>query len=143
MNVKHIFEITNKRIYLPFPQATIAAGFPSPASGYEEDRLDINDIVVTNPAATFYIRVKGNSMIDANIVEGDILVVDRSLEPKHNDIVVAIVDGEFTVKTLYSKEGLVKLVPANPNYPEILLNDLQELKIWGIVSYIIHKTRCK
>ncbi|MFN7095664.1 MAG: S24 family peptidase [Burkholderiales bacterium] len=94
MNVKHTFEIINKRVYLPFPQATIAAGFPSPAFGYEEDRLDINDIVVTNPAATFYIRVKGNSMIGANIVEGYILVVDRSLEPRYNDIMVAIVDGE-------------------------------------------------
>ena len=141
MKKYQIFEITSKRIYLPMSQANVTAGFPSPATEYEDDRLDINDIVVTNPAATFYVRVKGNSMIDANIHDGDILVVDKSLEARHNDIIIAVVDGDFTVKTLYVKDDLVKLMPANPEYPEITLKHEQELNVWGVVSYIIYKTR--
>ncbi|MFO0320054.1 MAG: S24 family peptidase, partial [Neisseriaceae bacterium] len=81
-----IFSVTDKKIPLPLVQSQVEAGFPSPAEGYEEMRIDINDIVVTQPDATFYVRVKGNSMIDANISDGDILVVDRSLEAHHNDI---------------------------------------------------------
>jgi DNA polymerase V len=134
-----IFELTSKRIYIPFADSTVQAGFPSPAAGYEEAELDINDLLVINPPATFYVRVKGNSMQDANIKDGDILVVDRSIEPVHGKIVIAVVNGEFTVKTLYNKNGIVKLVPANPEYPEILLKNGHELNIWGVVSYTIHK----
>ena len=137
MKKYQIVEITSKRIYLPISQAKVTAGFPSPATEYEEDRLDINDIVVTNPAATFYVRVKGNSMIDAKIHDGDILVVDKSLEARHNDIIIAVVDGDFTVKTLYVKDDVVKLVPANPEYPDIVFKNGQELNVWGVVSYII------
>ena len=140
MTKHQIFELTNKRIYLPVAGSTVQAGFPSPAVGYEDEALDINDLVVSNPTATFYAQVKGNSMIDANIFEDDILVVDKSIEPSHGKIVIAVIDGEFTVKTLYTKDGVVKLIPANPEYPEILLRDEQELNIWGVVSYIIHKT---
>jgi DNA polymerase V len=136
-----IFEITDKKIYLPFAESKVVAGFPSPAIGYEEERLDINDIVVTNPVTTFYVRVKGNSMVDANIKDGDILVVDRSLDARHNDIVIAVIDGDFTVKTLFDKDGVIKLVPANSEYPEIIIKNEQELSIWGVVSYIIFKTR--
>lgn len=136
-----IFELTNKKIYLPVATSKVAAGFPTPISAHEEDSLDINDIVVTNPHTTFYVRVSGNSMIDANIKEGDILVIDKSLEAKHNDVIIAVVDGDFTVKTLYLKDGVVKLVPANLEYPEIILKDEQELKVWGVVSYTIHKNR--
>jgi DNA polymerase V len=139
MNKHQIFEITNKRIYLPVAGSKVQAGFPSPATEYEDDSLDINDIVVSNPAATFYVLVKGNSMIDANISEGDVLVVDRSIEAIHGKIVIAVVDGDFTVKTLFLKDGIVKLVPANSDYPEIVLHNEQELNIWGVVSYIIHK----
>ena len=85
------------------------------------------------------MRVKGNSMIDANIHDGDILVVDRSMEAIHGKIVIAVVDGEFTVKTLYKKDDGIKLVPANPDYPEIFIKNEQELEIWGVVSYIIYK----
>jgi DNA polymerase V len=140
MTKHQIFEITNKRIYLPVAGSTIQAGFPSPAAEYEDDSLDINDIVVSNPSATFYVRVKGNSMLDANINDGDILVVDRSIEASHGKIVIAVVDGDFTVKTLFNKDGLVKLIPANPEFPEIVFNNQQELNVWGVVSYIIHKT---
>lgn len=139
MNTLQIFEITGKRIYLPIANSTVAAGFPSPAAGYEETDLDINDILVTNPKATFYVRVKGNSMVDANIKDGDILVVDRSIEAKHGKIVIAVVDNEFTVKTLHNRSGIIKLVPANPEFPEITLKEGQELNIWGVVVYTIHK----
>ena len=139
MNKIQIFELTNKRIELPLVSSKVQAGFPSPAADYEETTLDINDIVVSNPAATFFVRVKGNSMIDANIKDGDILVVDKSIEATNGKIVIAVVDGEFTVKTLYNRDGIVKLIPANSNYPEITLKNEQELNIWGVVSYIIYK----
>lgn len=141
MSKHQIFELTSKRIYLPLAESKITAGFPTPVTEYNEERLDINDIVATNPHATFYVRVSGSSMVDANIKDGDILVVDKSLEAKHNDIVIAVVDGEFTVKTLYHKDGTIKLMPANPEFPEIVLQNEQELNIWGVVSYTIHKNR--
>ena len=135
-----IYQIENKKlITIPLVTDKVAAGFPSPAQGYEEDRIDISDILITNPTATFYVRVKGNSMLDANINEGDILVVDRSLEAVHGSVIIAVIDGEFTVKTLYHKDGIVKLVPANSEYPEIILKDTQELNVWGVVSYAIKK----
>lgn len=134
-----IFEITNKRIYIPLAQHSIPAGFPSPATEYEEDRLDLNELVVINPHATFYMHVQGNSMIEANVNDGDILVVDRSIEAAHGHIVVAVIDGEFTVKKLYIRDGVIKLVPANPDYPDIVLNNEQELNVWGVVSHIIYK----
>jgi DNA polymerase V len=134
-----IFAPTNKRVYIPISCSKISAGFPSPAAAYEEADIDINDIVITNPVATFYVRVKGTSMIDANIHEGDILVVDRSAQPAHGKIVVAVLNGEFTVKTLYKLNGIIKLVPANPEFKEIILKNQHELDIWGVVVYTIHK----
>ncbi|HMT03762.1 MAG TPA: translesion error-prone DNA polymerase V autoproteolytic subunit [Burkholderiales bacterium] len=134
-----IFTVTDKKIYIPFVISKINAGFPSPAEGYEECRLDINDIVITHPDTTFYVKVKGESMIDANIRDGDILVVDKSVEPRHNSIVIAIVNNQFTVKTLYCKNEVIKLIPANPNFPEICFKGEEELNIWGVVKYIIHK----
>ena len=138
MKKHQIFEITNKQIYLPVAGSTVEAGFSSHASEYEEVQLDINDIVVTNPVATFYVRVRGDSMSDT-IRDGDILVVDKSIEAAHGGIIIAVVDGEFTVKTLYNKNGVVKLIPANPDYSKIVLKSEQELNIWGVVCYIIHK----
>lgn len=140
MNKLQVFEINNKRIYIPISQYKIEAGFPSPASDYEEERLDINDIVVSNPNSTFYIRVKGNSMIDANIFDGDILVVDKSLDVQHGNIVIAVINNEFTVKRLYKKET-IKLIPANLEFPEIIIKEDEELNIWGVVTYIIHKAK--
>lgn len=139
MDTCQIYEISNRKLYIPFANSKVAAGFPSPAAGYEEEKVDINDILVTNPPSTFYIRVLGNSMIDANISAGDILVVDRSIEATHGKIIIAVVDGDFTVKLLYNKDGLIKLVPANKDYPEITLKDNQELNVWGVVSYVIKK----
>ena len=130
-----------KKKYLPMSDISVHAGFPSPAEGYEEERIDINDIIITNPPSTFYVRVKGNSMINANIHDGDILVIDKSLEAKHDDIVIAVVDGCFTVKTLFKQDNILKLTPANDDFPDILFSEGQELQIWGVVCYIIYKVR--
>jgi DNA polymerase V len=136
-----IYELSDNQLVIPMAASKVQAGFPSPAEGYEEERIDLADILITNKASTYCVRVKGNSMIDANIFPDDVLVVDKSLEATHGKIVIAVVDGEFTVKTLYSKDGIVKLIPANSEYPEIILTSEQELNIWGVVSYIIHKTQ--
>ena len=134
-----IYEISNNKISMPLASSTVQAGFPSPAIGYEEERIDLAEALITNPASTFCVRVRGNSMIDANIFDGDLLMVDRSIDAVHGKVVIAVVDGDFTVKTLYIKDGVVKLVPANSEYPEIILNNDQELNVWGVVNYIIHK----
>lgn len=140
MKYCQIYEVCDKNLVsVPLVNNKVAAGFPSPAAGYEEESLNINDLLITNAPATFYIRVTGNSMIDANIHEGDILVVDKSIEPAHGQVVIAIVNGDFTVKTLYMKDGDIKLLPANPDYPEILLSGEDQLNIWGVVSYAIKK----
>ena len=140
MKYCQIYEVCDKNlVQVPLVNNKVAAGFPSPAAGYEEESLNINDLLITNAPATFYIRVTGNSMIDANIHEGDILVVDKSIEPVHGQVVIAIVNGDFTVKTLYMKDGDIKLLPANPDYPEILLSGEDQLNIWGVVSYAIKK----
>ena len=136
-----IYELSDNQLVIPMAASKVQAGFPSPAEGYEEERIDLADILITNKASTYCVRVKGNSMIDANIFPDDVLVVDKSLEATHGKIVIAVVDGEFTVKTLYRKDGMVKLIPANSEYPEIILTSEQELNIWGVVSYIIHKTQ--
>lgn len=136
-----IYELSDNQLIIPMAASKVQAGFPSPADGYEEERIDLADILVTNKASTYCVRVKGNSMVDANIYEDDVLVVDKSLEATHGKIVIAVVDGEFTVKTLHIINNEVKLIPANPEYPEIVLNSEQELNIWGVVSYIIHKTK--
>ena len=136
-----IYELSDNQLVIPMAASKVQAGFPSPAEGYEEERIDLADILITNKASTYCVRVNGNSMIDANIFPDDVLVVDKSLEATHGKIVIAVVDGEFTVKTLYRKDGMVKLIPANSEYPEIILTSEQELNNWGVVSYIIHKAQ--
>lgn len=125
---------------------SVVAGFPSPAEQYQEPPLDLNELLVKRPAATFFVRVQGDSMIGAGIHDGDLLVVDRSLRPASGDIIIACIDGEFTVKTLRlgNKErgtgnGEVRLVAANPNYPDIVLKTGQELDYFGKVTACIHQ----
>lgn len=118
----------------------VAAGFPSPAEGYAGRPLDLNELLVQRPAATFFVRACGDSMVGAAIQDGDILVVDRSLEPRQGTIVIACVNGEFTVKFLQRQpNGQVCLVAANPRYAPILLNDSQEVEIFGVVTATIHR----
>ena len=125
----------------PMAQDGIHAGFPSPATDYMTQAIDLNKELVKHPAATFYGRVVGDSMIDAGVDEGDILVIDRSLTAKDGDMAVCFVDGEFTLKYLRMKDNELTLVPANPNYPQIQITEGVEFRMWGVVTYIIKKVR--
>ena len=122
---------------LPLYGARIAAGFPSPADDDLEAMLDLNAHLVQHPAATFFVRVKGDSMTGAGIQDGDLLVVDRALEPKSGAIVVAVVDGELTVKRLKVEGARVWLMPENPAYPPLELRDGQALHLWGVVVHAV------
>ena len=122
-------------------EGTVWAGFPSPAADFAVKRCDLNDLMVTHPAATFFWHVRGTSMVDAGISDGDLLVVNRALAPQHMDVVVAEVDGEFTVKHFCCKGGSVSLRAANPTFPPILLKEGQTLVICGVVTYTIRKMR--
>ena len=124
---------------LPFYSNTVSAGFPSPADDHVERRLDLNEHLIHNFETTFFLRVKGDSMIDAHIMEDDLLVVDRSLNPKHKDIVIAVLHGEITVKRLIRTEGKLALKPENSAYPLISIKDPDDLMIWGVVTNVIHK----
>jgi SOS-response transcriptional repressors (RecA-mediated autopeptidases) len=129
------------RMPLPLVGAKVAAGFPSPAEDHVDRALDLNEHLIAHPAATFFVRVAGDSMRDAGIVEGDILIVDRSLTPQDRQIVVAQLDGEFCVKRLRRQGGRVWLESENPEYPRVELTEGQQLEIWGTVTFIIHKAR--
>jgi len=129
--------LISKVLKLPFFSAKISAGFPSPAEDHVEQTLDISELLVTNPPATFYLCVTGDSMIGAGIFEKDILVVDRSRDAKHGDIVVAQYQSEFTVKRLYCRAGKVSLVAENDNYEPINVVDGDEFEVFGVVSGIV------
>lgn len=117
---------------------SVVAGFPSPAEQYLEPRLDLNELLVKRPAATFFVRVKGDSMIGEGIHDGDLLVVDRSLRPASGDVIIAAVDGEFTVKTFRKDKEGVRLEPANPDFPVFRLKAGQSLDYFGKVVAFIH-----
>ncbi|MGY6273067.1 LexA family protein [Achromobacter denitrificans] len=116
---------------------TVQCGFPSPAEDHAEQRLDLNELLVRQPDATFFMRVRGPSMSEAGIDDGDYAVVDRSITPAHGQIVVAVVDGEYTIKRLYRRGRRVRLDAANPTFPNIELRDGQELVVWGVVTWTI------
>ena len=118
---------------------SVVAGFPSPAEQYQEPPLDLNELLVKRPAATYFVRVEGDSMVGAGIRDGDLLVVDRSLRPADGDVIIASVDGDFTVKTYRRDKSGVRLEPANPNYPVIRLRAGQELDYFGKVTACIHR----
>jgi DNA polymerase V len=124
---------------IPLFESRIPAGFPSPADDYMELKLDLNKYLIKHPAATFYARVKGNSMLDAGIHDGDMLIVDRALEPREKDVVVCILDGEFTVKRVGFRNGDLYLLPANDAYKPIRVSRENTFQIWGVVAYVIHK----
>lgn len=121
------------RVFIPLGTAKVSAGFPSPAADYEDKRLDINEYLIRNPVSTFFFPVQGDSMQGAEIFDGDILVVDRSIKAGHGCIVVAFVDGERLVKRLYHRNGRVALVAENSAYPTINIFGDMELVIWGVV----------
>lgn len=124
---------------IPFVSEGVSAGFPSPAADFMETSIDLNKELSENPLATFYIRVKGNSMIDAGINDKDVLVVDRSLEPRNNAVAICFVDGEFTVKRIQLEKDCLYLMPENSSYSPIKVTEENQLIIWGIVTYVIKK----
>jgi len=128
-------------LLLPFAENGVSAGFPSPADDVMELGLDLNKALIPHPAATFYARVKGSSMIDAGISEGDILVIDKSLDPKDGDIAICFIDGEFTVKRISCQDTGLLLMPANEKFQPIRITEENDFLVWGIVTYIIHKAR--
>lgn len=124
---------------LPLAGERIAAGFPSPADDYVEKRLDLNEHLVQRPEATFFVRVAGDSMIGAGIHDGDILVVDRSVRARSGHVVVAALNGEFTVKRLREKDGTLLLAPENPDYPPLAVSPETDFEVWGVVRHVIHE----
>ena len=123
---------------LPLYLSRIKAGFPSPADDYLDKKLDLNEHLIKHPAATFFVKVKGDSMIGAGINSGDILIVDRSLEPKDKKVVVAIVNGEFTVKRISKKGNKLLLLAENDKYAPIEIKEGMDFEIWGVVVHVIH-----
>lgn len=121
--------------YPPLYSSSVSAGFPSPAEDYIDKKLDLNELVVKRPNSTFFVRVAGNSMIKAGIHDGDILCVDRSIEARSDDIVLAILDGEFTVKRLKISKSKISLVPENPDYKIITVNEGNSFEVWGVVTW--------
>jgi len=130
--------VHNKFYRLPFYQDAISAGFPNQASEEVEDTLDLNELLIKRPAATFFLRVSGHSMIKAGIFHNDILIVDRSIEPGNGKIVIAAVNGELTVKRLFIEGRKVQLIPENDAFQPIEITSEMELHIWGVVTNVIH-----
>jgi len=130
---------TSTAISCPIYMSSVEAGFPSPAEDYIEGTLDLNKHLIKHPASTFFVRVSGDSMIKAGIFPDDILIVDRSLEPVDKKIVIAVLDGELTVKRLRYRDKLIFLEPENPEYQPIKITEDDSLEIWGVVTNVIHK----
>lgn len=122
----------------PLFMVPVTAGFPSPADDYIEGKLDLNRHLIKHPAATFFVRVVGDSMIDAGIHPGDILIVDRSLEPADKKVVIAVIEGELTVKRIRRLKGKILLMPENENYKPLQINAEMNFEIWGVVTSVIH-----
>ncbi|MCC9168645.1 LexA family protein [Pontibacter harenae] len=128
-----------EELEIPFIENYISAGFPSPALDYAEPRIDIVKYLALNPTSTFSMRVRGNSMMDSNIHDGDIIVIDKAITPTNGDPVVCFIDGEFTVKTFRKTKDRIFLVPANPNYKPIEITADMDAHVWGVVKWILHK----
>ncbi|MDR2901545.1 MAG: translesion error-prone DNA polymerase V autoproteolytic subunit [Lactobacillales bacterium] len=128
---------TSTPLALPFADGGIRAGFPSPAQDYLETSIDLNRELITHPASTFFGRVSGDSMKNAGLADGDLLVIDKSLAPKTGDIAVCFIDGEFTVKFIKKEKNALFLVPANESYPILKITPDNDFLIWGIVTHSI------
>ncbi len=152
-NIFYFFKVMNKQKKLDIfsfskrEQANISmffdnisAGFPSPATDYMENKLDLNEHLIKHPAATFIVKASGFSMVDAGIHSGDLLIIDRSITPQNNNIVIASIFGDLTVKKLKKKKNSLFLVSASDHYPSIEVKEEMECFIWGVVTFIIHAT---
>lgn len=141
-SISGVFGFEQKsKVPLPLFSCGVSAGFPSPASDYISQQLDLNDLLIKNPAATFFVRVAGDSMTGVGINDNDILVVDRSLEPVHGKIIIAAINGELTVKRLIKTDTSCRLVAENPNYPPIEVTEDLSCVVWGVVTSVIHQFR--
>lgn len=147
-NKKNKDQLESYEVYLPdkasgktidFYLQNIPAGFPSPAEDFLEKRLDLNDYLIKNQSATFLVKVEGTSMIGAGIHHGDVLVVDRSIEPENNKIVLGVLNGEFTVKRLVKRGKEVILMPENESFQPIKLSPEMNFQVWGVVTFVLHK----
>ena len=128
-----------KVLDIPFYQSNVPAGFPSPAEDFTDLDLNLQEYLVQHPSATFCVRVTGDSMQNAGICSGDVMVVDRALEPQNNTIVLAILDGEFTVKRIQKKGQELYLKPENSKFKPIQITEEMNFQVWGVVTHIIHK----
>jgi len=135
--VHHFFSVTAAQNLLPMC-GFVAAGFPSPAADYIDEKLDLNEYCIINRAATFIVRVSGDSMEGAGIFDGDIAVIDRSLTSRHNDIIIGVVEGEFTIKRLVLHGLDVWLYPENTRFQPIKITEYSEFRVWGVVTRVIH-----
>lgn len=139
MNVDAVYAPDlSTRYKLPVFLGRLPAGFPSPADDYIEGKLDLNRHLIKHPAATFFVRVTGDSMTGAGIHSGDLLIVDRSLEAVDGNVIVAALDGDLTVKRLHTRDGTLSLVPENRDYQPIDITEQQSFEIWGVVTNVIH-----
>jgi len=132
------FDSITKRFRIPLLNDSVSAGFPSPADDYTEENIDLNEHLISNPFSTFFLRVKGDSMINAGIRDKDLIIVDKSLIAKPGNIVIAMIDGEFTIKRLSIKNDELYLKAENHNYPDFSFKDHIDVQIWGVVIYSIH-----
>lgn len=130
-----------KKQELSFFETPVSAGFTSPANDPLSQKLDLNDYLIRNRTSTFFVRVQGDSMIGAGIQSGDMLIVDRSLQARSNQIVIAVLDSEFTVKRIKYGKNCVYLLPENPKYPEIKVTQNRDFQVWGVVTFVIHKAK--
>lgn len=124
---------------IPIGPSPVSAGFPSPAENYMDASIDLNKVLVNHPSATFFVRVEGDSMIGAGIHHEDVLIVDRALEATSGNIVIALLNGEFTVKRLLVGEGKYSLMAENDKYPPIHIEEEGDFQVWGVVTYVIHQ----
>jgi DNA polymerase V len=127
------------KMLLPLMLAGVQAGFPSPADDFIDKRLDLNEHLIQHPAATFFVRAAGDSMLGAGIHDGDLLVVDRAVEATAGRVVMAAIGGELTIKRLERKGERLLLAPANPDYPSFDVTAREDFEIWGVVTHVIHK----
>ena len=132
------FDSTNKKFKIPLLNDSVSAGFPSPADDYTEENIDLNEHLISHPFSTFFLRVKGDSMINAGIKDKDLIIVDKSLIAKPGNIVIAMIDGEFTIKRLSIKNDELYLKAENHNYPDFSFKNHIDVQIWGVVIYSIH-----
>ena len=132
------FDSTTKKFRIPLLNDSVSAGFPSPADDYTEENIDLNEHLISNPFSTFFLRVKGESMINAGIKDKDLIIVDKSLRAKPGDIVIAMIDGEFTIKRLSIENDELYLKAENNNYPDFRFKNHIDVQIWGVVIYSIH-----